>query len=61
MEEIIWQDLPQLLTAREAAYLLRVHVNTIYNWIHNGRLPAFKIGRSWRVRKSAVWMVYQNA
>ena len=38
-------------TVKEAAVLLGVHINTIYNWIHNGRLYAFKIGRAWRIPK----------
>ena len=40
-----------LLTVQEAANLLRVHRNTIYNMIHDGRLPAFKVGRVWRVQR----------
>ena len=40
----------ELLTVQEAAGLLRVHRNTIYAMIHDGRLPAFKVGRVWRIR-----------
>lgn len=40
----------ELLTVQEAADLLRVHRNTIYAMIHDGRLPAFKVGRAWRIR-----------
>ena len=39
----------ELLTVQEAAGLLRVHRNTIYAMIHDGRLPAFKVGRVWRI------------
>ena len=46
-----------LLTTKEAAELLGVHTNTIYHWIHTGRLKAHKAAnnphcmpRAWRIR-----------
>ena len=51
-----WQDLPDLLTVKEVAGLLRVHVNTIYNWIHSGYLPAHRVGRTWRIQKEDAWV-----
>ncbi|MCK5307190.1 MAG: helix-turn-helix domain-containing protein [Zetaproteobacteria bacterium] len=38
-----------LLTVQEVCNLLRVHPNTVYNWIRSGRLSAFKVGRAWRI------------
>ena len=34
---------------KELADLLRVHINTVYNWIYSKELPATKIGRGYRV------------
>lgn len=51
----IWQNIPPLLTVKEVAGLLRVHVNTIYNWIRGGKLYAFKVGRDWRIPKEAIY------
>jgi acetyl-CoA synthetase len=42
------------LTPEEAASHFRVHVNTIYRWIHEDTLRGVKVGRSWRIPKSAV-------
>jgi len=46
-----------LLTTTEAADILGVHKNTVYNWIKNGRLKAHKaadnpncVARAWRIR-----------
>ncbi|MBU2008955.1 MAG: helix-turn-helix domain-containing protein [Chloroflexi bacterium] len=37
--------LPRLLTVKEAAELLHVHVNTVRNWSNNGLLPAYRVGK----------------
>ena len=39
------------LSVREVAKLLYVSDRTIRLWIDVGKLPAFKIGKLWRVRK----------
>jgi excisionase family DNA binding protein len=41
----------ELLTPQEAATLLKVHINTIYNWIEAGTIRATKIGDVWRIDK----------
>lgn len=40
------------LTAPEAARILKVHINTIHKWIHQGTLRAYKVqGRGrWRIK-----------
>ena len=42
----------QVLTFKEVAKYLKVNERTIYRMAEAGRLPAFKIGNSWRVRES---------
>jgi excisionase family DNA binding protein len=37
------------LTIKEASEVLKVHENTIYNWIKAGKLKAVKIGELWRI------------
>jgi excisionase family DNA binding protein len=37
--------------------LLRLHVNTIKYMIRNGKLPATKVGRAWRIPRDAVLAV----
>lgn len=41
----------ELLTAEEVADYLRVSQFTVWRWCKSGRLPAFQIGREWRIRK----------
>lgn len=41
----------QLLTVAEVADYLRVSQHTVWRWCKEGRLPAFQIGRVWRIRK----------
>ena len=45
------EEAPPLLTVADVAFLFQVHKNTVYNWIHSGKLQAFKVGRDWRIRK----------
>lgn len=42
------------LTTDEAAQLLNVHVNTIIRWIKDGRLPASRIGREYRIPRESI-------
>jgi len=49
-----WEDVPLALSAQDTADLLGVHVNTVKHMIHDGRLPAVKVGRAWRVKRETV-------
>jgi excisionase family DNA binding protein len=46
--------MPEMLTAREAADLLRVSPQTIASYIKQQKLPAVKVGRSWLIRRAEV-------
>ena len=35
----------------EVAEYLRIHPNTILQWIKAGRLKAHKVGREWRIKR----------
>lgn len=37
------------LSLREVSEYLGVHINTLYNWIHDGRIRAGRAGRKWLV------------
>jgi excisionase family DNA binding protein len=41
----------EILTPREAAEYLSIHVRTIYRLAKNGEIPGRKIGGSWRFKK----------
>jgi len=39
------------LTPQEVSDLLRVSIHTVRRWIKEGKLPAYKVGRVWRISK----------
>lgn len=43
---------PEVLTAEEAGELLRLHEQTIQRMAKDGVLPAHRVGREWRFRRS---------
>ena len=44
----------EILTVSEVADFLKVSRTTVWRWCKHGNLPAFKIGRSWRIHRSVV-------
>lgn len=48
------QQAKTLLTVAEVAALMRVSKMTVYRLVHNGELPAVRVGRSFRVHAKAV-------
>ena len=44
----------RFLTVAEVAALMRVSKMTVYRLVHGGELPAARVGRSFRVPKTAV-------
>lgn len=40
------------LTPKEVSSLLQVSVYTVRRWIKDGELPAYKVGRLWRIDKA---------
>lgn len=47
------QDM-NFLTVAEVAALMRVSKMTVYRLVHNGDVPAVRVGRSFRVREKDV-------
>lgn len=50
----MFDDYPDVLSAEEAAEALRVRENAIYRLLNEGKLRAFKNGRTWRIPKDAL-------
>jgi excisionase family DNA binding protein len=44
----------KIMTLEEVADYLRVKPQTIYTWAQENKIPAAKIGREWRFRKTAI-------
>lgn len=51
----------QFLTVAEVAALMRVSKMTVYRLVHNGELPAVRVGRSFRVHASAVHKLLETS
>ncbi len=50
------------LTPQEVSRLLRVSVYTVRRWIKEGDLPAYKVGRGWRISEAdlSFWLRQQR-
>ena len=50
------------MTTEEVLNCLKVNPRTIYRLIRSGELPAFRIGRQWRFRRSDLdeWIARQR-
>lgn len=40
------------LSPKQIADLLKVHAETVYRWIRDGKLPAVEVGQQYRVRRA---------
>jgi excisionase family DNA binding protein len=43
-----------IMTLEEVAKYLKVKPQTIYTWAQDGKIPAAKLGKEWRFRKSVI-------
>ena len=50
------------LTPQEVSELLQVSVYTVRRWIKQGELPAYKVGRLWRIKNGDLntWLDQQR-
>jgi excisionase family DNA binding protein len=44
----------EILTLEEVAQYLRLKPQTIYKWAQEKRIPAVKLGKEWRFRRSVI-------
>jgi excisionase family DNA binding protein len=51
-----------ILTIRKVADYLKVTERTLYRLVQDGKLPAFKVGNSWRFRREDLerWISEQS-
>ena len=43
-----------IMTVKEVAEYLRLHESSIYRLSIQGKIPAYKVGRSWRFKKDMI-------
>lgn len=51
----------KFLTIAEVASVMRVSKMTVYRLVHNGELPAVRVGRSFRVKEEDVDEYIKNS
>ena len=51
----------EFLTIREVAHLLKLSEATIRKWCREGRLPALKLGKAYRIRRSDIDRLFEQA
>lgn len=47
-----YKIMEEYMLLKEIAPLLKVHIMTIRRWVHKGKLPAYRFGKHYRVKKS---------
>jgi excisionase family DNA binding protein len=45
------EEMPDMLTISEVAKYLKLHELTVRRLAREGELPAFKVGRQWRIKR----------
>jgi nitrogen PTS system EIIA component len=61
-KEALSENEERLLTIEEVAGFLHMNPMTVYAWVREGKIPAFKIGKVWRFRKTDIesWLKSQK-
>ena len=55
-------DLREVMNVEQAARYLGVSPDTLYKYLWDGQVPAFKLGNRWRLKKTTLdrWMERQS-
>lgn len=53
-------DMGDIMTLEEVADYLKLKPQTIYTWAQGGKIPAVKLGKEWRFRKSVINKWFDN-
>lgn len=51
---MLLEQYPDILTAEELCEALNIGANAAYQLLNDGTIPAFRIGRRWKIPKEAV-------
>ena len=54
MEKVTGKTSGDVMTVRDVADYLKLDERTVYNLANSGKLPAVKIGKQWRFRRSMI-------
>jgi len=54
------QENDRIMTLEEVAEYLRLKPQTIYTWAQGKKIPAAKLGKEWRFKKSVIDKWFNN-
>jgi excisionase family DNA binding protein len=56
-------EAPEVMNIRQASQYLGISADTLYKYVSEETIPAFKLGNRWRFKKSVLdhWMERQSA
>ena len=54
------QENDKIMTLEEVAEYLRLKPQTIYTWAQEKKIPAAKLGKEWRFKKSVIDKWFDN-
>jgi excisionase family DNA binding protein len=56
-------EIREVMDIRAASEYLGISMGTLYRYVHEEKIPAFKLGNRWRFKKSILdrWMERQSA
>ena len=58
--EIMYENIPEVMTLKECQQILKVGKNTMLELLHTRQIEGFKIGSRWKVKKESVVEFIQN-
>jgi excisionase family DNA binding protein len=50
----------EIMTLEEVAKYLKLKPQTIYTWAQEGKIPAAKLGKEWRFKRSVIEKWFNN-
>jgi len=56
-------DAPEVMNIRQASRYLGVSADTLYKYVYEEKIPAFKLGNRWKFKKTILdsWMEQKSA
>ena len=55
------QSYPEILTLKQCQEILQIGKNLMLFLVHNEEIPAFRVGKQWRIRKADLERYIQEA
>ena len=52
--QIMYENIPEVMTVKECQQLLKVGKNTMLELLHTNQIEGFKIGSRWKIKKESV-------